>query len=191
MVYCDKPNCTHEGYSRTNQNPSCPAAFYGSSKAGAVIYNDHLYFIGDMSEEDMTIQYLYVMDSNGENRKKAAKLENVQNVLAVLYRDNYVIGAYSNRIELNDEGQIINDDKPEAGIFVIDLDNYRLCGGSVLCCKLPENSDLILQIYSARRSIDLALFISFSRFMYICLYKADIIVYNYPVVLLCDAVIPA
>ena len=58
-------------------------------------------------------------------------------------------------------------------------------------CKLPENSDLILQIYSARRSIDLALFISFSRFMYICLYKADIIVYNYPVVLLRDAVIPA
>lgn len=29
------------------------------------------------------------------------------------------------------------------------------------------------------------------RFMYICLYKADIIVYNYPVVLLRDAVIPA
>ena len=71
------------------------------------------------------------------------------------------------------------------------MGNYRLCGGSVLCCKLPENSDLILQIYSARRSIDLALFISFSRFMYICLYKADIIVYNYPVVLLRDAVIPA
>ena len=96
MVYCDKPNCTHEGYSHTNQNPSCPAAFYSSSKAGAVIYNDHLYFIGDMSEEDMTIQYLYVMDSNGENRKKTAKLENVQHVTAVLYRDNYVIGAYSN-----------------------------------------------------------------------------------------------
>ena len=79
IVYCDKPNCTHEGYSRTNQNPSCPAAFYGSSEgAGAVIYNDHLYFIGNMSDEDMTIQYLYVMDSNGENRKKTAKLENVQ-----------------------------------------------------------------------------------------------------------------
>ena len=56
IVYCDKPNCTHEGYSRTNQNPSCPAAFYGLSKAGAVIYNDHLYFIGNMSDEDMTIQ---------------------------------------------------------------------------------------------------------------------------------------
>ena len=33
IVYCDKPNCTHEGYSRTNQNPSCPAAFYGLSGA--------------------------------------------------------------------------------------------------------------------------------------------------------------
>ena len=41
-------------------------------------------------QEDMTIQYLYVMDSNGENRKKTAKLENVQNVTAVLYRDNSV-----------------------------------------------------------------------------------------------------
>ena len=82
--------------------------------------------IGDMSEESMTIQCLYVMDSNGENRKKAAKLEDVQSVSFVLYRDNYVIGAYSNRIEINDEGQIINDDKPEAGIFVIDLDNYKV-----------------------------------------------------------------
>ncbi|MFR3039181.1 MAG: hypothetical protein ACLTLY_10720 [Agathobacter rectalis] len=94
--------------------------------AGTVLYNDHLYYVGNMSDEDMTVQYLYVMDSNGENRKKAAKLENVQNVTAVLYRDNYVIGAYSNRIELNDEGQIVNDDKPEAGIFVIDLDNYKV-----------------------------------------------------------------
>lgn len=126
MVYCDKPNCTHEGFSGSNEKPSCPAAFYGSERAGTVLYNDHLYYVGNMSDEDMTVQYLYVMDSNGENRKKAAKLENVQNVTAVLYRDNYVIGAYSNRIELNDEGQIVNDDKPEAGIFVIDLDNYKV-----------------------------------------------------------------
>ena len=126
MVYCDKPNCTHEGFSGSNEKPSCPAAFYGLEGAGTVLYNDHLYYVGNMSDEDMTVQYLYVMDSNGENRKKAAKLENVQNVTAVLYRDNYVIGAYSNRIELNDEGQIVNDDKPEAGIFVIDLDNYKV-----------------------------------------------------------------
>lgn len=143
IVYCDKPNCTHEGYSRTNQNPSCPAAFYGLSKAGAVIYNDHLYFIGNMSDEDMTIQYLYVMDSNGENRKKTAKLENVQNVRAVLYRDNYVIGAYSNRVELNDEGQIINDDKPEAGIFVIDLDNYKV----YMSDKITSEQANIMGIY--------------------------------------------
>lgn len=49
--------------------------------------------------------------------EKTAKLENVQHVKAVLYRDNYVIGAYSNSVELNDEGQIINDDKPEACDF--------------------------------------------------------------------------
>lgn len=155
IVYCDKPNCTHEGYSRTNQNPSCPAAFYGLSKAGAVIYNDHLYFIGDMSEEDMTIQYLYVMDSNGENRKKTAKLENVQHVTAVLYRDNYVIGAYSNRIELNDEGQIINDDKPEAGIFVIDLDNYKVYMSDKITSEQANITDIYYEdgvvYYSAVR----------------------------------------
>ena len=39
------------------------------------------------------------------------------------------------------------------------------------------------------RLIDLALFISFSRFMYICLYKADKIVYNCYIVLLRDAVV--
>ena len=26
IVYCDKPNCMHEGYSYNNENPSCPAA---------------------------------------------------------------------------------------------------------------------------------------------------------------------
>lgn len=126
MVYCDKPNCTHEGFSGSNEKPSCPAAFYGLERAGTVLYNDRLYYVGNMSDEDMTVQYLYVMDSNGENRKKAAKLENVQNVRYVLYRDNYVIGAYNNRVELSDDGQIINEDKPEAGIFVIDLDSYKV-----------------------------------------------------------------
>ncbi len=54
-------------------------------------------------------------------------------------------------------------------LYIFSWGNYRLCGGSVLCCKLPENSDLILQIYSARRSIDLALFISFSFYVHLSL----------------------
>mgnify|MGYP007129694832 CR=1 FL=1 len=70
------------------------------------------------------------------------------------------------------------------------MGNYRLCGGSVLCCKLPENPGLKLQIYSADEALIWRFFfISFSCFMYICLYKADMIVYNYPVVLLHDAVV--
>jgi hypothetical protein len=130
MVYCDKPNCTHEGMSHNNEEPSCPAAFYGLSKSGTVLYNKHLYFIGNMSNEDIfKTQYLYEMDSNGENRKKIAALEDVQDVKYVLYRDNYVIGAYCNRCEINDDGQIINDNKPEAGIFVINLDNYQVYMG--------------------------------------------------------------
>lgn len=130
VVYCDRPNCTHEGVSHNNENPSCPAAFSGLSMSGTVLYNKHLYFIGNMSDEDIfKTQYLYEMDPNGENRKKVAALEGVQNVKYVLYRDKYVIGAYYNRIEINDEGQIINDNKPETGIFVIDLDNYTVYMG--------------------------------------------------------------
>jgi hypothetical protein len=83
-----------------------------------------------MSNEDtLQTQYLYEMDSNGENRKKVAALEGVQDVKYVLYRDKYVIGAYYNRCEINDDGQIINDNKPEAGIFVINLDNYKVYMG--------------------------------------------------------------
>ena len=130
MVYCDRPNCTHEGFSHNNENPSCPAAFFGLSKAGPVLYNEHLYFIGNMTNEDMLLtQYLYEMDSNGGNRKKAAVLEGVQYLQDVLYRDKYVIGAYRNISEINDEGQIINDNKPETGIFVISLDNYKVYMG--------------------------------------------------------------
>lgn len=130
MVYCDRPNCTHEGFSHNNENPSCPAAFFGLRMSGPVLYNGHLYFIGNMTDEDVLLtQYLYEMDPNGENRKRVATLEGVQDIKYVLYRDQYVIGAYYNRIEINDEGQIINDNKPEAGIFVINLDNYKVYMG--------------------------------------------------------------
>lgn len=133
IVYCDRPNCTHEGVSHNNESSSCPAAFSGLSKSGPVLYNEHLYFIGNMSNEDVFLtQYLYKMDPNGENRKKIVTLEGVQNLRYVLYRDKYVIGAYYNRIEINDEGQIINDNKPEAGIFVIDLDNCKVYMGDTI-----------------------------------------------------------
>ena len=77
-------------------------------------------------------QYLYEMDPNGENRKKVATLRGIQDIRYVLYRDNYVIGGYVNRVVLNDAGQIINDNKPEAGIFVIDLENHKVNKGTIL-----------------------------------------------------------
>lgn len=127
IVYCDRPDCTHEAYSYNNENPSCPAVFFGLNMSGAVLYNNHLYFIGNMSNEGLlNTQYLYEMDSNGENRKIVATLEDIQDIKYVLYRDKYVIGSYSNRCELNDDVQIINDNKPEAGIFVVNLDNYKV-----------------------------------------------------------------
>lgn len=127
IVYCDRPDCEHEPFSHNNENPSCPAVFAGLNYSGAVLYNNHLYFIGNMSNEGLlNTQYLYEMDSNGENRKIVATLEDIQDIKYVLYRDKYVIGAYSNRCELNDDGQIINDNKPEAGIFVVNLDNYKV-----------------------------------------------------------------
>ncbi len=132
IVYCDKPNCMHEGYSYNNKKPSCPAAFFGLSKSGNVLYNGHLYFLGNMTDEDLITQYLYEMDPNGENRKKVATLRGIQDIRYVLYRDNYVIGGYVNRVVLNDAGQIINDNKPEAGIFVIDLENHKVNKGTIL-----------------------------------------------------------
>lgn len=150
MVYCDKPNCTHEGYSRNYQNPSCPAVFWGLIRSGTVLYNKHLYFIGNMTGEDtLTTQYLYEMDPNGENRKKAVALEGVQDVRYVLYRDNYVIGAYFNRIETNDDGQIINNNKPEAGIFVINLDDYKVYMGE----KITGEQANITGIYYEEGSV--------------------------------------
>ena len=133
VIYCDKPNCTHEEYSSDNVNPSCPAVFWGLIKAGPVPYNGQMYFIGNMSGEDeFTTQYLYEMDSNCENRRIAAALEGIQDVRYVLCRDNYICGGYVNRVEINEDGQIINDNKPESGIFVIDLDSYEVHKADVI-----------------------------------------------------------
>lgn len=131
MVYCDRPNCIHEGYSGRNPNPSCPAAFR-SMCAGGVLFHRHLYCIGNLSEEDtLKTQYLYEMDANGENRRKIATLNNVQLVRFVLYRDHYVIGGYCNSCEIDENGQIINDNADAAGVFVIDLENHKVQMGNV------------------------------------------------------------
>ncbi len=123
IIYCDRSNCTHEPYSSTNPNPTCPAVFWGLP-AGTVIYNGHLYFIGNMTEENFGIKYLYEMDSNGENRKIVAEIEGVNYIKFVLYRDNYVIGAYQNSSEMKEDGTIA--DEGSVGIFIIDLSDYSV-----------------------------------------------------------------
>ena len=127
VIYCNRPNCTHVGYSHKNPNPSCPAAFSSFGLSGVVLHNKHLYFIGNMTDEDVfRTQYLYETDANGENRRQVATLNNVQNVPCVLYRDKYAIGVYNNNCEINEDGMIVSDNKYESGIFVINLENYKV-----------------------------------------------------------------
>ena len=149
MIYCDKPNCTHEGYSRKNLNPSCPAAFQGLNCCGTVLHNRHLYFIGNMADEDLRTKYLYVMDANGENRRKTAKLEGVERIPYVLYREHYVVGSYDNVCELTEDGQVISNDKYETGIFVIDLDDYSVQMGN----KITDGQPVITGIHYENGSV--------------------------------------
>ncbi len=139
IVYCDRPNCTHEPYSSTNPNPTCPAAFWGMP-SGTVIYNEHLYFIGNMTEDDFGTQYLYEMDSNGENRKIAAEIEDVQFIRFVLYRDNYVIGAYQNSSEIDEDGNAV--DETSVGVFVIDLNDYKVYKADKISKDYPGLSSM-------------------------------------------------
>lgn len=133
MVCCDRPNCTHEGASMKNPKPSCPAVFPGFlPTSGAVLRNGHLYLVGNMTGEDLfKTQYLYEADPNGENRKSIATLDNVQDVMAVLFRDKYAIGVYLNTVELDENGMIINNNIRDGGIFVINLENHKVQMGEV------------------------------------------------------------
>ncbi len=139
IVYCDKPNCTHEPYSITNPNPTCPAVFWGMS-SGTVIYNEHLYSIGNMTEENFGTQYLYEMDSNGENRKIVAEIEGVNYISFVLYRDNYVIGAYQNSSEMKEDGTVV--DESSVGVFVIDLKDYKVYKADKISQNYPGLSSM-------------------------------------------------
>ncbi len=140
MVCCDRPNCTHEGYSSRNPNVSCPAVFAGlDPRNGPVLHNGHLYVVGNMTNEDVfKTQYLYEMDQNGENRKAAVTLENVQEVTAMLYRDNYAIGIYLNTVEVDENGMIINNNIRDGGIFVINLENHKVQMGEVYSGKQSD-----------------------------------------------------
>lgn len=141
MVCCDRPNCTHEGASMKNPKPSCPAVFPGFlPTSGPVLRNGHLYLVGNMTGEDLfKTQYLYEADPNGENRKSIATLDNVQKVLAVLFRDKYAIGVYLNTVELDENGMIISDNKiREGGIFVINLENHKVQKGELYSGRQSE-----------------------------------------------------
>lgn len=134
MIYCDRPNCTHERGSTT-----CSAYIYGWG-AGPVLFNNHLYYIGNMTDERVfQEQYLYEMDANGENRKVVATLEGVQHPRYVLYRDHYVVGTYTNTSKLDENGRIIGDIR-EAGAFVIDLENYTVQFGDKVTKGEPETN---------------------------------------------------
>ena len=132
MIYCDRPNCTHQDRS------SCPAAFCTGNCNGPVLFNNHLYFIGNLTGENyLQEQYLYEMDANGANRKKVVAFSNVQDVQQALYRDNYLICAYRNHSVFSEEGQII-DDKEEAGILVVNLETYKVQMGEMVPGQLPD-----------------------------------------------------
>ena len=141
MVCCDRPNCTHEGASAQNPKPSCPAVFGGiKGLNGPVLHNGHLYVVGNMTNDDVfKTQFLYEADPNGENRKSIATLDNVQDVMAVLFRDKYAIGVYLNTVELDENGMIISDNKiREGGIFVIDLENHKVQKGELYSGRQSE-----------------------------------------------------
>jgi len=161
MVCCDRPNCTHEGASVKNPKPSCPAVFPGFlPTSGAVLRNGHLYLVGNMTGEDLfKTQYLYEADPNGENRKNIATLDNVQDVMAVLFRDKYAIGVYLNTVELDENGMIISDNKiREGGIFVIDLENHKVQKGELYSGRQSEIDGLYYEngavYYGINRFLD-------------------------------------
>lgn len=130
MVYCDRPNCTHD-------SEDCPAVMRGHG--AAVLHNGHLYYVGNLENRDnLTVQYLYEMNANGENRRKVATINNVQDVRYVLFRDKYAIAAYRNHCEVDDHGQIVNDNKEEASIFVINLETYAVQMGDKVPGLLPD-----------------------------------------------------
>lgn len=127
IILCDRPNCPHKKWSHNNEDPDCPAVFYGLQTSGGVYFNDNLYFVGNMTNEDtIQTQYLYEMAPNGADRKIIATIPDVQSILYVIYRDHYVIGAYCNTCELGEDGQVINDELSQTGIFVVDLNDCNV-----------------------------------------------------------------
>ena len=70
---------------------------------------------------------LYEVDMNGENRRIVATLEGVEQTRQIIIEDDYVTGGYYNRAEINEDGQVINDNMPVAGVCLI-LIRFRTFG---------------------------------------------------------------
>ncbi len=96
---CDRPNCAHEPFSGSNENPQCNAAF-SSRVITAFLYKEHLYVFLDDGMNHTTV---YMADNTGGERRKIAEADYVCNYSDTTFCNGilYFVGEC---VEFNDNG---------------------------------------------------------------------------------------
>ncbi|GHV18823.1 hypothetical protein FACS189425_08390 [Clostridia bacterium] len=118
VVLCDKPDCRHEPPSALNPNPSCLAQIPGLRCL--LFYQGRQLFITEVERAPLN-KRVYTADINGANRKMLAELENVLAINQVALYGEYLLLSYINNSALNEADLLEDLEKPQVGIYAVNL----------------------------------------------------------------------
>lgn len=132
-VICDRANCQHEPYDEnTNPDPVCNGYTMGLSGIGSIILmaKDNIYFWGSHENDQGEMQdvEIYRADLNGENKKKVATVPDstLYHFMNAASDGRYLVIGYTVGYKRDESGELIELDRPEGGIIILNLRDYSV-----------------------------------------------------------------
>ncbi len=147
-VVCDRANCQHEPYDEnTNPDPICNGYTMGRSASGTVgtilMAEENIYFWGAHENDQGELQdvEIYRADLNGENKKKVATVPDstLYHFMNAASDGRYLVISYMVSHERDESGALMEPDRPEGGIIILDLRDYSVVDDRTENMRVPTN----------------------------------------------------
>ena len=144
-VICDKANCEHEPYDESaNPDPICNGYTLGVPVpvSSILMVVDSIYFWGTHADDKGEMQDLeiYRADLNGDNKKKIATVPHSTEYqcLSAASDGRYLVIGYTVDYERKESGELVELDRSEGGIIILDLRDNSIIDNKIDNMRLPS-----------------------------------------------------
>ena len=128
---CVKTNCSHQGYSWGNTNPTCDACLSEDTSCVAII-GDTLYYVSRDPDDGLFRRKIYRANPDGTNRRVLEVVENAEIFSSGCYVDGYLIFTYytqdaqdGTKLEKNQTGICLYNLESEEAEYITASEYYN------------------------------------------------------------------